>query len=166
MRIIGIVFIIASSVSVGFRIAGNLKQKCRSLQQFLYVLDVLEREITFSASLLPKALLQASEVADAKLGSILRGVAARMEENRWKTPKTAMEEELLVSEDIFYSEILLALAEKIGRYDIQMQIGAIGAIREQSQNLLSTLQSECGIKSRTYKSLSICAGTAAAILLL
>lgn len=166
MKILGVIFVVTSSVIVGIHIGKILKQRCSYIRQMIDAFQVLENEISFGSTPLPEAFMYASEATEGKLKSILNDVSTRMTKNCWKTPKRAMEEALLAVSDGFGDDILIDLAERVGKYDVQTQLAGIHIAKQRAEQTLRTLESEYGAKSRTYRTLSVCAGMAVAILLL
>lgn len=166
MKIAGVLFIVISAGSVGFRIAAGLKNRCKSLRQLYNAMQQLYHELAFCATPLPQvfALLAASCAEEHK--KIFEQVSAEMEQNRWMTPRSAMERSLKLYPNEFVGEILLELAGKLGKYDVQAQLLGIEDAKHQMEEMLGNLEEERRLKSKTYKTLSICAGLAAAILLI
>lgn len=166
MKLAGMFFILFSAVSVGVRIAVGLKDRCRYLARFLGALQVFQNEIEFRYTPLPKAFLIMSRSAEGEAKGILEDVSLQMEQYRWITPRSAMEQALKKRPEDMVGTILLELSDKIGKYDIDAQIREIERAKEQTRQLLSIIEEERKIKSKTYKTLTLCAGLAAAILLI
>ena len=55
MKLVGMIFIVVSAGSVGFRIAVLLKRRCMLVRQFLRALQLLRSEISFCGTPLPQA---------------------------------------------------------------------------------------------------------------
>lgn len=166
MKLLGVVFIVVSSIIVGTRIGKMLKCRCDYIRQMIGAFQVFENEISFGSAPLPEAFMHAAQSVEGKLQSILNEVSERMGKNCWKTPKRAMEEALLAVSDGFGDDILIELAERIGKYDVETQLAGIHIAKQRAEQILRSLESEYGVKSRTYRTLSVCAGMATAILLL
>lgn len=166
MRLIGVVFIVFSAGSVGVRIGFSLRQRCVFLQQLIKAFKLLENEIAFGSTPLPKAFALIGHASDGVVRRIFVGVSERMEKSRWMSPRKAMELTLETVDDKSTDQILLDLSEKIGRYDLNAQIDGLKCAQVQTQSLLEELERERSVKSRTYKTLSLCAGLAVAILLI
>ena len=92
MKLIGMLFIVVSAGSVGFRIAFLLKKRCSLVRQFLQALQVLRNEITFCATPLPQAFALMAVSSDGTLGRLFSDVAKDMDRRRWATPQAAMDE--------------------------------------------------------------------------
>ena len=166
MKIIGIVFIMASAITSGFRVSTVLKKRCAYLRHLMHALQMLKNELLFSAKPLPKVFSVLSKAAQGSVGELFSELSSQMENNRWMTLKTAMERTLANYVDDPSDEIMLGLASDMSSYDLDAQIRAIDMAVIRVQHLLGEMESECGVKSKTYKTLSICAGLATVILLL
>lgn len=165
MKVIGILLVIASTASVGFRLALSLKAHCDSLKQFLNALELLEDELSCNATPLVQAFFLTAEKTQGAIRNILQETAEQMESKRWLSPKTAMETAMVQTQNEF-EDILTELAEKLGRYDLDKQLSAIRFAKMQAENRLALAEKERSLKSKTYETLGICAGLSVAILLI
>lgn len=164
MKIIGIVFIVISSISMGLRIGSALKKKCTHLQELLNALELFKNELLFSHKPLPKVCADLAESFQEGVGRMFANISLLMEENRWMSFKTAMERALGTYPDELPSEILLEFAGNMGKYDLDAQVRGIELASSRIRQILDVMENERGTKSKTYKTLSICAGIAIIIL--
>ena len=165
MKLAGMVFIVVSAGSVGIRIGLSLKHRCRYLRQMLHAIQILEYEISFGATPLPKAFWAVSQASEGQMTQLFFSMSSQMEQCCWLSPKSAMERALIGNNDPS-NEILIHLAEQLGKYDLQTQQNALQTAKARAEQMLQELERERSIKSGTYETLSICAGLAAAILLI
>ena len=166
MKLIGIVFILVSAVSLSVRIAVELKKRCAYLRQFLNALNRFENEISFSATPLPEAFGVMAETMTGRGKRLLESVSTQMRKKRWTMPRTAMERALEEEPDDLIADILLELSGSLGKYDIHAQLTGISQAKARTEQLLLSLEEERGVKSKTYETLCICAGLATTILLI
>lgn len=166
MKVVGLIFIVLSAGSVGFRIGVILKNRCHYLMELIKMLQILENEISFGGTPLPQAFALVAQTAEGEVKKIFSHLSVQMENCRWISPKTAMEGALKGNQETVADSILLELAEKIGKYDLDTQISSIRIAQAQVQQMLNDLEQERKVKSKTYQTLSICAGLAVAILLI
>lgn len=166
MKIIGIIFIMASAITSGIRIGTALKKRCTHLQHLVHALQMLKNELLYSAKPLPILFSSLSKMVQGSVKEIFSDLSSQMEENRWMSLSTAMERVVQKHPDDQSDEILLKLAADMGSYNLEAQIGAIDIALLQTQQRLSAMENERSVKSKTYKTLSICAGLAVVILLL
>lgn len=166
MKLLGMVFIVCASGSVGFRVSHSLKARCGLLLRFQELLQKMEHEIRFYGTPLPQlfALLAASETGT--LEQLCGDTAREMERCRWTTPRRAMEKALESTPEPLLAPILLSLCEQLGKYDREAQTAGIAAAQAQASEELKRLEQERSVKSGTYQTLGICAGLAACVLLL
>lgn len=165
MKLAGMLFIVLSAGSVGIGIGIAAKRRCQNLRQLLHALQALEREISFGASPLPDALKAAANAANGDIQQIFLQVSTRLDAAPWTSPKTALELSLTQTEEP-WNNILRSLFGQIGKYDLQLQLAALERAEQEAEAALQELEQERSIKSGTYETLSICAGLAAAILLI
>lgn len=170
MRLTGVVFIVISAASVGFRISSLLRKKCRLIEQLLGSLQIMKNEILCCCTPLPQTFaLMAVGVKDAA-EKLFSSVAREMDNNRWLSPYAAMEQSIrMVPEiegDTVLSEIMLDLASGIGKYDREAQIQIMDRTIIRLEDALSMALKECSVRSKTYEVLGICTGISVAILLI
>lgn len=168
MKLAGVLIIVISAGSVGFRIAASLRRRCSLLRQLLRALQVLKNEISFCQTPLPQAFaLMAVSVQDAP-ERVFSSVARQMDQRRWLTPQTAMEQalaaELELNRDEAVCGLLKKLAAGLGKYDRDSQLQTLESVGRELSELLQAAQQESSVRSRTYETLGICAGLAVAIL--
>lgn len=166
MKLAGIVFIVLSAGSVGYGMAVAMKKKCIVLRQLLDSLQVLKNEIALCGTPLPQAFALMAVSAEGELERIFSDVAKDMDQHRWVTPYASFQAAMETVSEEEISPILLSLARKLGKYDIDAQLQGIEMARCQTEELLQQLERERHVKSRTYETLGICAGLAVAILLI
>ena len=94
MRLAGIVLVVLSAGSVGFRIALALKKRCRLLRQLIAALQLLKNEIAVCATPLPQAFALMAVAVDGPLEQLFSAVAREMDRNRFLTPLMAVRQAL------------------------------------------------------------------------
>jgi len=166
VKVLGIVFIMMSAVSSGFQVSFGLKKRCIHLRHLLQALRLLKNELLHTTTTLPKLFLFLSKSVQGAVGEMFADISKQMDDNRWMSPRTAMERTLQKYPDDVSGEILLELASNMGKYDIEAQADGIDIAVDRIEQLLSEMEKERSMKSKTYKTLSICAGLATVILLL
>ena len=170
MKLAGMIVILVSAGSVGFRIAAALKRRCRLLQQLLAALGVLQNEIGFCGTPLPQAFALAAVASEGTVEALFSAMAREMDRRRWLTPAAALEQAWQEQPDLREEEALrqclLALAASLGKYDRDSQLTALEAAKTRLADLLHAAEQERSVRSRTYEALGLCAGLALAILLI
>ena len=129
MRMAGIVLIVLSAGSMGFRIAHFLRKRCRLLRQLLSALQLLKQEIGCCATPLPQAFALMAVSSDGSLEKLFSAMAREMDKNRWTTPLAAMRKALILVPELPEgdpaAQILLELAARLGKYDLESQLQGI-----------------------------------------
>lgn len=170
MRIAGVIFIVVSAGSMGFRVALSLRRRCALLRQLMAALQLLRNEIAVCGTPLPQAFALMAASSDGLLERLFSRIAKDMDKRRWLTPLAAMQQALRdlpeLPRDDRISMILLELAGKLGKYDLDSQLHGIDLAQAQLEEERLTAERERSVKGKTYETLGICAGLAMAILLL
>lgn len=170
MKLAGILIIVLSAGSVGFRIAAALRRRCSLLRQLLSSLQILKNEITFCGTPLPQAFALMAVSSQGGPERLFSSVARQMERRRWLTLSGAMEQALSEEEelgrDTALRDVFMRLAAGLGKYDRDHQLQTMEMAAADLQRLLQEAEREQNLRSRTYRTLGICAGLAMAILLI
>lgn len=170
MRIVGVIFIVASAGVMGFRVALAMRRRCEMLRQLMAALQLMKNEIAFCGTPLPKAFALMAASCEGPLERLFSQIAKDMDKRRWLTPLAAMQQALKTVPELpqgdRVSMILLELAGKLGKYDLESQRQGIEMALTQLEEERRTAEKERSVKSKTYETLGICAGLAVAILLL
>lgn len=166
MKLIGIVFIVLSAGTVGCSMAMSMKKKCLLLRQLLDALQILKNELSVCATPLPQAFGLMAVSSTGELEAVFSAVAKDMDRNRWITPYDAFQALWKDKPQEPWQQVLLSLARKLGKYDLDAQLQGIETAKCATAQILSQMERERSMKSRTYETLAICAGLAVAILLI
>ena len=93
-----------------------------------------------------------------------------MDKNRWTTPLAAMRKALTLVPELPEgdpaAQILLELAARLGKYDLESQLQGIDLAALRLGEELGRAEQERSTKSKTYQTLGICTVLAVAILLM
>lgn len=170
MRIAGVIFIVASAGIMGFRVALALRRRCELLRRLMAALQLMKNEIAFCGTPLPQTFALMAASCDGALEQLFSHIAKDMDKRRWLTPLAAMQQALPTVPELpkgdRVSLILLELAGKLGRYDLESQRQGIDMALAQLEEECRTAERERSVKGKTYETLGVCAGLAVAILLL
>ena len=166
MKLAGVIFILASAWSVGCRFSSSMKLRCELVKRLMDALQILRNELSFLGTPLSDAFRAVAGSSVGPWGQVFGDMAARMEMERWLTPETAAEKALVLVNDEPVVHIMMNLAGKLGSYDLEAQLCGIDYAVDAAKSLLCELEEEKKLRSKTYKTLSICAGAAIAILLI
>lgn len=166
MKLMGMIFLVFACGSAGFRIAASLREKCSLYAMLLRQLAMMRQEICFYATPLAQVFALLAASGSGTLERVWKETARQMNTNPWMQPRYAMEQALASEQETDLAQILLPLCTQLGKYDADAQKKAIMAAEEQTKALLTSMEQERSVKSKTYQTLGICAGLAAAVLLI
>ncbi len=170
MKLVGMIFILAASGSVGIRMAAAMRRRCGLFRQFLAALHVLQNEITFCATPLPQAYALAAVSSEGVVARLFSHMAKEMDRRRWLTPQAALAaawsmEPALTQEEALHT-VLQSMASGLGKYDRDSQSQTLEMTKKRLEALLYEAEQERHARSKTYETLGICTGLAMAILFL
>lgn len=170
IKVAGVIFIVASAGSMGVRVALSLRRRCALLRQLMAALQLLKNELSFCGTPLPQAFALMAAACEGPLERLFSKIAKDMDKRRWLTPLAAMQQALQEVPELPQGDriglILLELAGKLGKYDLDSQRQALELALNQLEEERQKAEREQSVKGKTYETLGICAGLAAAILLL
>ena len=170
IRWAGVIFIVASASSMGIRVALSLRRRCALLRQLMTALQLMKNEISFCGTPLPQTFALMAAACDGPLEQLFSQIAKDMDKRRWLTPLAAMQQALKNVPELPQGDrialILLELSGKLGKYDLDSQRQGIDLALAQLEEERQKAEREQSLKGRTYETLGVCAGLAAAILLL
>ena len=166
MKLFGIVFVIFSAGTVGFQMASSLRKSCDDYRALLDSLQLMQHEIEVCRTPLPQVFALMAASSEGALEDIYSEAAHAMSRNCWISPYDAMKSVLQNGEWSQYGEVLLPLCRKLGKYDLDAQLSGIHQAQTQTERMLLEMEKERTVKSKAYRTLGICAGLAAAILLI
>lgn len=166
MKLIGVMFVLVSAWSVGHRFSVAMRSRCECVKEAIDALQILRNELAFMGAPLSEAFRAVASSLRSLWGQVFEDMAVQMENDRWLTPATAAKKALASVADEPIGRIMEDLVGKLGSYDLEAQLRCIDCAADEASALLSDLVEEKKLRSKTYKTLSICAGAAIAILLI
>ena len=166
MKVIGIIFVVLTTGSLGFRIAGEHRKQCEMLRQLSSGLRILRNEIAFCGTPLSKAFAMMAVPCNGVLEKILSNTAREMDRHAWLPPTDALEQCASLYKNEMYVKILLDMLSCFGSYDVQSQLRSVDWAIEKTEEHLCLLEQERQQKGKVYETLGICAGVAVSIFLI
>jgi len=166
MKITGVIFIVVAAGSVGCQMASMLRKRCELIRRLLTALQLLKNEIVVCGTPLPQAFALLAASSEGILERVFSHAAMEMEKNRWVSPYDAIKPALESAAEPQLEAVLFPLAKQLGKYDVEAQLRGIEAAKVSAEQILQDLEQERKIKSKTYRTLGVCAGLAVAILLI
>ena len=166
LKILGVIFVVFSCGSVGFKMAANYKKEEKTLQNLLRILDYISAELQYRLTPLPQLCRQISQLFSDSPGYIFEEIANEMELQYCIDPSKCMEVVLNKIKHLpqITRKKLKLLSETMGRFDVEGQLKEIDAVRKECENSLKFLRDNHENRIRSYQTLGLCAGAALAIL--
>lgn len=166
IKLIGVVFVIVSCGSVGFKIASNYKKEENSLRNLVHILNYMESELQYRLMPLPELCRQVARTFSGIPGNIFTYFADEMEMQKYVEPVQCITTVLNHTKSIppITRTKLELLGQFIGRFDLDGQIKDLEAVRIECETKLTLLCNNRESRLRSYQTLGLCAGAALAIL--
>lgn len=168
IRGLGAALIIVGCGGFGFSLAAGAKQQERNLAEIIRVLHLLEAELQYHLTPLPELFLLASKECSGKLRDIFLAVSKKLSQ-RTETDAASCTDDVLEDYQDLPKRIrrhLKCLGHSVGRFDLPGQLAGLEFVRNACEADLQQLQGKQDVRVRSYQTLSLCAGTALAILFL
>jgi len=167
-RWIGAILIMSACSGCGFSIAAGKRKEEKLLCQLIHILQFMEAELRYRLTPLPDLC----RLAAGEVRGILRVVFLNLyRELSWqKLPdaSSCMSAAIQRTGDIpaRVRRPLVQLGQTLGRFDLEGQLREIAAARQYCSKQLDKLTEQKEDRIRQYQTLGLCAGAAAAILLI
>ena len=166
LKITGVILIVASCGSVGFKIANNHCKEEKSLRQLIGILNFMECELQYHLTPLPQLCKQAAKECKDVLGQVFLRLAQEMEAQTSPDMEYCMAVVLDSTKSMpaITKESMTLLGKSIGRFDLDGQLKGLESVRQNCRRHLDELSNNRETRIRGYQTLGLCAGAALAIL--
>lgn len=163
---IGAALIIAGCGGFGYSMAAGVKQQEKLLQQLIHILQILESELQYRLTPLPELCRLASAECDGLLRRLFRELTRNLMQQDRPDAMTCMDVVLSRSEAVpgRIQKHLRYLGKSLGRFDLTGQLEGLRRVRNACEGDLAVLERNRDQRVKSYQTLSLCAGTALAIL--
>lgn len=164
---IGAALIIAGCGGFGFSLAAGIRQQEKLLHQLIHILQVLESELQYRLTPLPELCILASRECNGILRKIFRELTQVLSRQERPDAADCMDIVLYRCEEVpgRIRKHLRFLGKSLGRFDLTGQLEGLRRVRGACESDLTVLARNRDQRVRSYQTLSLCAGTALAILL-
>lgn len=164
---IGSVLIVAGCGGFGISLSGHFRKERQLLQSMLSLLTFLECQLQYQLTPLPELCRQAGRATGGILEEIFLNFSRELD---WqKSPDTdgCMTEAIRKSRNVpgRVKNLLRQMGMTLGSFDLPGQLQEFAQLRMVCEQELSQLSSTLEPRIKTCRTLSVCAGAAAAILL-
>lgn len=168
VRLIGACFIILGCGGFGVVLSRNAKNEINALQNFLFAIEYMECELKYRMTPLPNLCLGAASISKGIIRVIFGSLGKKLMQNISPNVSECMNSVLKCNTNIppkLYS-LLINLGERLGKFDLDGQVHVLTSIHELASIELKRCQQGNDIRSRSYKTIALCAGAAMVILLI
>lgn len=162
IKLIGIVIIGISAAMIGYKMAGNMKQRITLLDEISKILQEISNEATYSMKTLPEIVYDISKKDNSVCNRWLSNLWERLDTNKdahfvnaWENSMECLTQTTLKAEDI---ELIKPLGRRIINLNNDMLAGVIKNMVETIDVYNKYLKDEYRVKSGLYRKLGILAG--------
>lgn len=168
LRYIGAILIFLSCGGFGFKMAADYRREERCLSELVRLLDNMQSELEYRLTPLPQICANAAQEATGWLKKVFTVLAQELENQMSDNAVHCMETALLSVKDLPSKpkNILIALGNSFGKFDLQGQMNALGTVKQQCQVSLSQMRDQQDVRLRSYQTLGLCVGAGLAIIFL
>lgn len=165
-KMIGALCILLSCGGTGFYIAYKQLYEIKILEQWIRILDRMEKEIRYQLKSIPDVFRQLSAEEKGNLGRMMQRVAIELENQVRPDVYTCICAVLSATDGIPSSvmHLIEQLGREMGRYDLDGQLQGIARIRSIAEEKRTVLNRDKSKRIRGYQTLGICAGAGLVIL--
>lgn len=170
LKILGMIFVVASSAAVGFGFAAGVRAQAVQLQQLISALEYMKNEISYRLTPLPELFSLLSSPEGKPISTFFACCAQSMQQSpaasvqgvfldaMQKTPQLALPQAA--------RQTLLELSLSLGKFDTAGQMSAITLASDRLRQQLQALEARRLERCRSYETIGVCAGLALAVILL
>lgn len=166
IRIFGAIMIIVGCSAYGFILVSAYRRELKALSQFLEFLDRMECELLYKGSSLPVLLECLSINRKGMIYDFLKTLTAELNAQIQPHVNACVSAALQKHQTIppQTKQMLIKFGQTLGQYAQEGQILEIRALKQELRQQIAKLEAEKDTKTKTYQTLSICAGAAIAVI--
>lgn len=170
LKLIGLSLILAASGAVGAGLAGTVR---RQQAQTLALIDALLRirhELQYRLTPLPEIFAALGGSRNREIAEFFSRLAALLSSAQTCTVGYACRQALAQTRGLSLSSAargtILNLFDSLGRYDLEGSVQALDLALSRLREEVKALQNSAAARCRTYLTLGVCTGLAAAVILI
>lgn len=165
---IGSVLIVAGCGGLGLTLSGYFRKERQLLQSLLSVLSFLECQLQYQLTPLPELCRQAGRASGGLLEEVFLNFSRELDWQKAPDTDSCMVEAIRKSRSVpmRVKELLRRMGISFGRFDLEGQLKDFDQLRKLCERELSQLSENLESRVKTCRTLSLCIGAAAAILLI
>jgi stage III sporulation protein AB len=164
---LGACLVVVSCGAYGYYAAVRQQKELQILRQFLYVLQRMECELNYRLPALADLCMSVAESVTGVLRLTLINLASELNTQILPDATSCLQKvlsEVNVSPKI--RRLLERLAQSLGNFDADGQIKGICALQNETEQMLNLMACNQDMRLRSFRTLSLCAGAAVALLLI
>ena len=168
VRLIGAALVAAGGGWMGIQAAAGLRRRARALRQMAAGLALLEGELELDAPPLPQLMARGAGLGQGPAKELFQSCVQGLDHldlegfaPLWRRLAGGLDE--LGSEG---QAVLAPLGDALGRYDLQRQQDALGAVRRRLEELAGAQEADSRRQGRVYQVLGLSGGAFLVTLLL
>lgn len=168
LKLLGLACIVGASSGVGFGYARAVGRRQKQLQSLIAALSVMESEIRYRMTPLSELFTQLANSSDGAVGELFRSLSDGLAENRCANVYILMKNALTAKALALSAETrqaMLSLSSSMGRLDVEGQCRSISMMRQRLSQELAALDADGKSRAASYRTIGICTGLAAAVIL-
>lgn len=162
----GAIMIIAGCGGFGAVLVSHYKMTEQGLRQLLRVIEYMNSDLQYRLTPLPELCCQAANLGSGALKDIFYNLSRELE---WRTEpdaagcmRVALDRSKAISKTL--RKLLLDLGKSLGRFDLSGQLQGLQEIHGRCEYEISLFEKNREVRLRNYRTLTLCAGAALAIL--
>ena len=168
VKLIGSVLIVISCAFVGFQMAAMHRRETNTIKQIITVMEYMEAELIYRHTPLPELCSSAAERSSGMLRDIFMSFSKAFTDHTSSNGENCVKEVLdqFTQFPEVCKKLLLQFGGTVGIFDLNGQVDALKAVKQECHRQLAVRQENQEIRLRSYQTLGICAGAALAIILI
>lgn len=171
LKMIGCLFIMASTVGIGYEKSEELAERVRKLEEFKSMMLFLQGELRFHHAALAEGFENVSERVSEPLKSFLKNNAERLEEREETNFIRIWQEETtrLLANSGFRKEdktLFDDLQRSLGYLDLELQTETLNETIFRTAEVISRAKEEQRMKGRLYRTMGVTAGAVLTLLII
>lgn len=166
-KYIGVVLVIAACGGFGCMIAAAYRKEIITLRQLISALDYMECELQYNLTPLPQLCKQTAVESKGFIRTLFYELSLELECQMSPDVEQCVQAVIKRIKDLpkETTAMITLLGSTLGRFDAEGQLKGLEATRKEARRQLELLSKNQTERSRSYKTLALCAGAAVAILL-
>ena len=167
-KIFGAVLIIAGCGGVGFALSGNYLRQERALEQLLKCLQWMHCQLEYAMPPLAQLCRGAAKACTGPISMVMAHFSEALDQQQSSEVSACMATAILAVKTLPESAAIHLddLGTSLGQFDLQGQLSGLESAITKCRNELETIRSGKENRTRTYRTLGLCAGAALVILLI